>query len=263
MRLHELQRAFQARILSFEAGIEPELDNRHDVDFEPRLDSYVGGYRTRLVEALGSTYPVLQMTLGGEEFARQMRGYIDATHSRHFSVRDYGADIPEWLAAGHSGRRGAQLAELACWEWILADVFDAPDDAPLDASTLATVPADAWPDLSFTLRACVRRCDTSSNVVECWRAANGLCDPPAGLTDAASGAWLVWRRGIKTLFRSLDAVEAIALDAAAAGASFGKLCERIAPHVPEAEIAFRAASLLRGWIAEELIADYSLPIEAE
>ena len=53
MRLQELQRAFQARVLLREEGIEAELNHEDDIDFEPRLDTYVEGYRTRLVEALG------------------------------------------------------------------------------------------------------------------------------------------------------------------------------------------------------------------
>jgi hypothetical protein len=263
MRLQELQRAFQARVLRHQAGIESVLNNSHDADFEPRLETYVGGYRTRLVEALGATYPVLQTTLGSDEFSRQMRDYINATHSQHYSVREYGADIAQWLTSSDDSSHAKRLAELARWEWTLADVFDARDDDPLDMAALARVPAPAWPDLSFTLRACVRRFETHSNIVQCWRAANGLCEPPADLSDEEPSQWVLWRRGVKTFFRSMDALEAPLMDAAYAGETFGELCARIAPCVPESEAAFRAASVLRGWMAEELIADYALPLENE
>jgi hypothetical protein len=263
MRLQELQRAFQARVLRHQAGIESVLNNPHDADFEPRLDTYVGGYRTRLVEALGATYPVLQTTLGSDEFSRQMRDYINATHSQHYSVREYGADIAQWLTSNDDSSHAKRLAELARWEWTLADVFDARDDDPLDMAALARVPAPAWPGLSFTLRACVRRFETHSNIVQCWRAANNLCEPPAELIDEEPSQWLLWRRGVKTFFRSLDTFEAPLLDAARTGETFGELCERIAPCVPESEVAFRAASVLRGWMAEELIADYALALENE
>jgi hypothetical protein len=263
MRLQELQRAFQARVLRHQAGIESVLNNPHDADFEPRLDTYVGGYRTRLVEALGATYPVLQTTLGSDEFSRQMRDYINATHSQHYSVREYGADIAQWLTSNDDSSHAKRLAELARWEWTLADVFDAGDDDPLDMAALARVPAPAWPGLSFTLRACVRRFETHSNIVQCWRAANNLCEPPAELIDEEPSQWLLWRRGVKTFFRSLDTFEALLLDAARTGETFGELCERIAPCVPESEVAFRAASVLRGWMAEELIADYALALENE
>ena len=263
MRLQELQRAFQARVLLHEEGIEAELNHEDEIDFEPRLDTYIEGYRTRLVEALGATYPVLQKTLGREEFARQMRDYIDASPSRHYSIREYGADIAQWLNSHVDSDDAKRLAELARWEWTLADVFDARDDDPLDMAALATVPAAAWPGLSFTMRACVRRFETQSNIVQWWRAANGLCDQPPELIDGESAQWLLWRSGVKTYFRSLDTFEAPLLDAARVGATFGELCEYLARCMPEAEIALRAASVLRGWIAEELIADYILSAESQ
>ncbi len=142
-------------------------------------------------------------------------------------------------------------------------LFDARDDEPLQIPVLAIVPPDAWPGLSFTLRACVRRFETHSNIVQWWRAANGLCDQPPELSDSAASQWLLWRRGVKTFFRSLDTPEALLLDSVRAGATFGELCEQIAPTVPETEVPLRAASLLRGWIAEELIAAFLLPPESE
>lgn len=260
MHLRELQRAFQARVLSYQAGIETELENEHHADFEFRLDTYVEGYRTRLVDALGATYSVLKRTVGGGDFARWMRDYIDATPSKHYSVREYGADLAQWLASYSDAEDAGRLAELARWEWTLADVFDARDDEPLQIAALVAVPPQAWPGLSLTLRASVRRFETRSNIVQWWRAANGLCEQPAELMDEAPSQWLLWRRGVSTFFRSLDTTEAPLLDAARRGATFGQICEQIAAsRVPETEVALRAASLLRGWVAEELIAGYIPP----
>jgi Putative DNA-binding domain len=260
MRLQELQRAFQARVLALQSGIEPELNGQAEPDFEQRLDTYVGGYRSRLVEALGATYPVLQKVMGEEEFARQIRAYIELTPSQHFSVREYGGQVARRLLDMDYRGQGRWFAELAGWEWTLADVFDAPDDDALEVNALATVPPDAWPEMTFDLRASVRRRQTSTNIVEWWRAANGLCPQPVGRTDATSGQWVLWRRGVKTLFRSLDPLEADLLDAAGAGVTFGGLCELMAQRVDESEAAFRAASLLRGWIADELLSDRAASI---
>jgi hypothetical protein len=255
MQLRELQRAFQDRVLLGEHAIEPEFHDRHRSDFDARLDVYVGGYRTRLIEALGTTYPVLKAALG-DEFEQRMRVYIDSTPSRHYSVRHYGAGVAQHLVATDPGGAGSVLAELARWEWTLADVFDAPDDESLTVAALAAVPPAAWPTLSFALRACVRRFETHTNVVQWWRAANGLCDAPDRLAEAIPVPWLLWRRGVKTLFRSLDEVEATLLDEAGAGATFGMLCERMADTDASA-VALRAASLLRGWVADELLVAYS------
>ena len=123
MRLRELQRSFQNRVLRHRHGIEAQLNGVDAEDFDSRLNAYVEGYRTRLIEALASTYPVLKATLGEDEFEREMRLYIDSTDSCHFSIRPYGADLAQRLQ-GHSSRLPhAALAELAAWEWLLADVF--------------------------------------------------------------------------------------------------------------------------------------------
>ncbi|GAC1581079.1 MAG: hypothetical protein NVS3B5_15010 [Sphingomicrobium sp.] len=258
MRLHELQRSFQDRVLRYKAGIEAQLEGVAAEDFEARLGAYVDGYRTRLTEALAAAYPVLSTTLGRAEFEREMRGYIDGTDSHHFSVRQYGADLASRLQVGRSAAFGLALSELARWEWTLADVFDALDDEPLEVQELAAVAPALWPTLCFSLRACVRRFESQTNAIEWWRAANGLVARPSELTATQPAQWLIWRRGVTTLFRSLDSREADMLDQARDGATFGLMCEHMASAVGAAESPQRTASLLRGWLAEQIIRDYKL-----
>jgi hypothetical protein len=260
MRLRELQQSFQNRVLRHRRGIESQLNDAQGEDFEPRLNAYVGGYRTRLIEALAATYPALKFTLGADEFEQEMRLYIDSSHSRRFSIRYYGADVAQWISSSVTlGWEGTALAELARWEWTLADVFDAPDDDPLTVEDLSKVVPERWPTLSFSLRACVHRFDSRTNAVEWWRAANRLCEKPTALSKTSPSRWLIWRRGVTTLFRSLDSIEAELLAEVRRGATFGAICERVARSVGEDQSALRAASMLRGWLAEEIIREFSLP----
>jgi putative DNA-binding protein len=263
MRLRELQRFFQDRVLWQRRGIESQLNDAQDEDFGPRLDTYVAGYRTRLIEALGASYPVLKAALGDDEFEKEARGYIESTDSRHFSVRNYGAALGERLGVRLSTPRGQALKELAEWEWRLADVFDAADDVPLEVRELASVAPGLWPALSFSLRACVRCFDTRTNAVQWWRGANGLCDKPAELTASEPGRWLIWRRGVMTLFRSLGPLESELLEKLRGGATFGLLCESMALQVGDSDAPQRTASLLRGWLAEEIILDFASSSAAE
>jgi len=259
MRLPELQQQFQQRVLKRQGLIEPELIGAGEADFDARLGAYVEGYRSRLVEALGSTYPALKATLGEEKFGQCMRDYIESTPSRHYSVRYYGAAVGELFALQGEDQGRAVRTDLARWEWMLAEVFDAPDDDPIEVDALSTVAPAAWATVSFEFRACLRRLEVNSNAVEYWRAASKLCPVPAEFATMAPTQWLLWRRGTSTLFRSVDPIEAMALDGARAGENFGALCERIATCVEETQVAMRAASLLRGWLSEGLIAAYSLP----
>jgi len=264
MRLRELQQSFQNRVLRHRRGIESQLNDSLDGDFELRLDAYVAGYRTRLIEALAATYPVLKSTLGDDGFEQEMRLYIDSSHSRHFSIRYYGFGVAQWVSMSASlGWECTALAELARWEWTLADVFDAPDDEPLTVGNLSAMAPERWPRLSFSLRACVHRFDSRTNAVEWWRAANGLCEQPTSLSNTSTIRWLIWRRGVTTLFRSLDSIEADMLADVCSGATFGAMCERVARIVGEDHSAIRAASILRGWLAEEIIREHALPSAIE
>jgi hypothetical protein len=252
--LAALQRAFQARILDHRHGIEAQLAGHDAPDFTARLRTYVDGYRARLIEALGTTYAALRATVGDEEFARLIGRYVEATPSRHPSVRHHGAGVADLLRQELAGEAGVTLAELAHWEWTLAAVFDAPDDAPLGNEALGAVPPQAWGEVSFRFRASLRSVTTHSNAVDYWRAANDQGPVPAAFALTPGARWILWRRGLATFFRSVDPVEQVALEAAAAGEPFAMLCERLAAGVGAEQAALRAASLLRGWFAEELVA---------
>lgn len=259
--LADLQRAFQRRVLDGDPAFEALLVPPAAGLLGDRVAAYAGGYRARLVEALGITYPVLRQRLGDGEFERRMHAYIEAAPSRHYSIRYYG----EGVAASLDG--DPLLSGIARWEWLLAEVFDAPDDEPFHADRVAAIPADAWPGLRLRLRSSARRITVDRRAVSAWRTANGQAPKPDGVPDgapdAAPGAqaaqWIAWRRGIATFFRSLDATETVAIDAVLAGEPFGELCERLALVLPAEEVAMRAASLLRGWIAEELLAAIDVP----
>jgi Putative DNA-binding domain len=248
-----LQRAFQRQVLERRAHVAAELAGAERGDLPARLGAYVEGYRGRLVEALGVPYSALRLIMGADEFDELAREYIERTPSRHYNIRYYGADLAALVARRRADPEGATLAELARWEWLLAEVFDAVDDEPLAMEALAaTEPAD-WPSVRFSPRASLRRILLSTNAVEWWRYANELAPEPAALARVPDTAWMAWRRGVKTFFRSLTPVEAGALDLMVAGASFGELCERLAEAVGPDDAALTAASMLRTWLGEELI----------
>jgi hypothetical protein len=51
--------------------------------------------------------------------------------------------------------------------------------------------------------------------------------------------------------------QAALFDQVREGASFGLMCEQMAGEVGEIESPLRSASLLRGWLAEEVFKDYA------
>jgi hypothetical protein len=77
--------------------------------------------------------------------------------------------------------------------------------------------------------------------------------PPRPAAAAAAVPWLLWRRDLQNYFRSMDGVEAAALDSACRGCNFGEICEALGKLVPEEEIPAAAAALLGTWADSGLI----------
>jgi hypothetical protein len=77
--------------------------------------------------------------------------------------------------------------------------------------------------------------------------------PPDPLCAEASVPWLLWRQNLQNYFRSMTADEAVALDSALRGDTFGEICEALAEWLPEDEIPLRAAGLLGTWADSGII----------
>jgi hypothetical protein len=115
--LARLQEALQARILHGSRAIDADIDAADPPERERRLQIYEHAYLARLVDGLGETYEALRATLGATEFDRLAGGFVRTVPSVHRSIRDYGAQFGEHIAARMDGIEGCALAELARWEW--------------------------------------------------------------------------------------------------------------------------------------------------
>lgn len=258
MRLQQLQRLFQQRVLEGRAGIEAQLTSPEQDDLPLRLSTYTEGYRSRIVEALGVTYPALNAVLGNEAFEASARDFIEANPSRQYSIRYYGERLCEFIGSGRDDAEAAVLGDLARWEWTLAEVFDASDDQPVDNGLFAGLSPEDWPRMVLSLRSSVRPLGTASNAVQWWRWARDDGPRPPAFEQSAAAGWLQWREDLRTLFRSMDAAEAAALAVVRGGGSFGRMCEAVAAEVGEEAAPARAAAILATWLKDKVIADVTI-----
>jgi hypothetical protein len=257
-----LQRGLQARVLEPATRIEPEITAGACGNIVERVHIYEHAYVQRLVEGLGRTYTVLRTALGTDAFDELAIGFVRATPSRHRSIRDYGSELGAFVAGLKPGVDSETWSELAAWEWLLADVFDAADVTPVDVADLARIAPDAWAELRFRAHPTLRRYTSTTNAVELWRRVAtaelpARASPADGLPACARHEpveWLVWRRELTTQYRSLEPGEARAIDAFRAGAAFGDICEGLAETGDPDQAPLRAAQYLRGWIEGGLIA---------
>lgn len=251
MTLAELQQQFQQHVLMGDATVADAIESSEQAPVATRLGIYSNAYRARLIEALAASYPRLHELMGDAAFNQAALEYI-AAHPSHFrSIRWFGGLLAPALELSH--RKQPWLADLAQWEWALAAAFDAPDAQPIDESAFAAIGADEWPTLRFAFHPSVQRLAFHTNTPALFKALSeeSATPPPERLPHEQQ--WLIWRRDLTTRYRSLDAVETRALDAALHGAAFEELCETLCACCDAKEVPLRAASLLRTWVSDGLI----------
>jgi len=247
MRLRELQLELQRDLLGQQSAIAGAIVDAPPLPIESRLGIYRHAYRARLIEALGEVYPALRRLLGDDVFESAGSSFIETHPSEHRSVRWYGGEFAELLAGSEPFAAQPWLSELARFEWLLAEVFDSADAGAIDRSALAAIDPGRWASLRFDFHPSVRRLTLSWNTVALWHSLSNEEEPATPARSAEPVHWLVWRQDLKNYFRSLDAAEVAALDAAASGATFTGICETLKAHLPEDEIPLRAATLLGTW----------------
>ncbi len=271
--LRDLQRTFHAHVLAMPRGASPMVDRIVDagaLDAAARLAIYSDGYRLRLVEALQTEFPALHAQLGSARFNRMARAYVERHPSPHRNLRWYGDAVPAFLAEHPTFARRPVLAEVATLEWTIALAFDAADTPVLALPAMATIAAQDWPAMRFTLHPSVHRLTLHWNAVQVWKAAGATATSAVGDRSGETAArlprarrlssaqpWLVWRQGLDPRVRRLEADAAWALDAVVAGRTFADVCEGLCRWVDAEHAALRAAALLKGWIVDGLLSGVS------
>jgi hypothetical protein len=256
MQLRRLQQEFQRHLLGVQSAIAGEIVDAPPLPATDRLAIYRNAYQVRLIEALEETHPNLHKVLGDEVFVELGEEFIAVCPSVHRSIRWYGRELADFLAQHFPYSQQPILAEIARFEWTLSEVFDADDAVPVDREALNALDPAAWSDLKLRFHPSVRRLDLAWNTVAVWQAMSRDESPPQPELTAQPVRWLLWRRNLQNFFRSMDAIEDCALDAALAGMSFGELCAALTDRVPEKEIPLRAATFLSAWADSGIIAGF-------
>ncbi len=251
--LRTLQTSFLAYLRQPQTQMQGAVVDTSTVSADARLKIYADAYRLRLVDALSDNYPVLHTLLGDDAFAELGARYLETHPSQHFSIRYFGHRLAEFVASQSTYAQQPILADLAHFEWILRDVFDAADATSLTPQDLALINPEAWPELRFKLHPTVRRLDLTWNAPEIWKALNEELDPPAPEINKHITAWLVWRHDLKIQFRSLEVNEAWALDALRINTTFADLCVGLCEWTDESHAALQAARFIQRWLSDGLL----------
>ena len=261
MKLREWQESLQLSILDANPHLQaascddPVLDEKRHAH---KLAIYQNAYRLRLIEALRTNYPVLHLVLGDVVFSQLGLHMVAASPPAHASIRWFGHDLAHYLGQFEPFSALPVLADLARFEWSLRHTVDATEAKRWSETELAQLPADEWVNLQFHLHPSVSRLRLGWNALEVWQALMADANAPPPAPTRAPMHWLIWRSSDQsTQWRSADAQEFKALQRIAEGASFAQLCEQQLENnegeTPEAQVAPRVASWLKGWVKDELL----------
>jgi hypothetical protein len=229
---------------------------------EERVSVYGYMYRARIAEALVSQFPRLARLLGADAFAELAFAYVTDHPSRNPSLRFLGAQLPAWLECK---RNDLGLSDLARLEWARADVFDVVDEPTLTVDALRAWPLDEFRCLPVKLVAAHRIVTFDFSIAAFWDrigAADACEHDPAPPVDdapdapehAAGEAALIWRQGAAVYHRVLTAAERDVLELAAAGTTFGAICDALPSWRSTEEVSTQAFTWLWSWTTTELLA---------
>lgn len=226
---------------------------------EKQLSIYSYAYHARLEEVLANDYPAILMAIGEDYFHQLATDYIEAHPSKFFSLRDFGAGFANFIANLIQQQTTWQempwLYELAVFEWSLGQAFDAADDNLFTIQDMASIAPEAWPELKFKLHSSVQRQNFEWNIIEMWQALTAEEPVEVSATKDTSSPWLVWRENLSTHFRSMEQDEQVAFDTLVQAGNFTDICGSLANIINEDDVPMHAASLLKGWISQNLISD--------
>jgi len=256
LRLEELQSAFKNYLMSSDDAISKHIVSTKDLSNDLRLAIYSNAYKARLIEALEQDFEVLHVLLGDDEFAELASQYIETFPSRFYSLRWFGQYMAQYIADTIPYKNHPNLREMALFEWSFIEAFDSEDEASVTESDAAGIPAQSWPDLVIQLQSSLQCIEYQWNILPVWNAVHNDQTIPEFACQDYKSTCIVWRQGLKTLFRTLEPAEAFMLQHVIDGKSFAQLCERLLEQDPaNTNVAMQAATILKTWITQGLVAN--------
>lgn len=257
--LKALQNAFKQNVLTGDEAFGQYIVSTEAVSSDVRLAIYGNAYYSRLEEALESDYEVLKQLLGEDVFGEACLAYIHKHPSHHYSLRWFGQNFPAFLGYLPDTGEHHWPAEMAQLEWNFVGAFDAADAEAMTEADVAAIPPEAWSNLRMQFHPSVRMFTIWWNTLARWRAAKDSETVAESVRLSEPAQCLLWRNELMTQYRSMEADEAIAFQAALAGASFPEVCGALAEEMQDQEmVPMKAAGFLKAWLAAGMITAFRI-----
>jgi hypothetical protein len=219
-----------------------------------RMQVYAEAYFYRLAGVLGEQFPITAYVVEETAFHNLATDYVLECPSRNPDVRAFGASFADYVENHAVSRDHPCLAEVARIEWGIVEALGAPDETPLDATSLATLRQESWPGLRLVPSAALRVMPCRADFPALWEACrSNVPRRDFSLAERTKAEWIAtWRRGFELRHRILSTIEASALRGLADGLPFSEWCERA--RAENADVGPKAvAEWLRMWVDSGMI----------
>lgn len=175
--LRELQRRFAAAVVGGGDHVIAACDCIADdaPGAAARLAVHAHHFRLTLIEALQSTFPVVNRLVGAPFFTTIARRYVLGAPPRRPCLFEYGDRFPAFLGAQPEARSLAYLADVARLEWALNRAAHAEDVPPLDSAAAARFVGRATGELIIGLDPACRLIASPWPIDRIWLAHQAQC----------------------------------------------------------------------------------------
>lgn len=109
-----------------------------------QLEVYREQFWLRHTSCLLEDFPGLSGILGQRSWERLIEGYLETCPPTHYSLRDLGARLPEYVETQTWLDAHALCCDMARLEWAYIEAFDAADGGRLEPAALMSIEAHAW-----------------------------------------------------------------------------------------------------------------------
>ncbi|MGK0489950.1 HvfC/BufC family peptide modification chaperone [Sphingomonas echinoides] len=216
----------------------------------PGLAVYHNAYSAQLIACLKDSYERLWAWLGDDAFEAAARHHIGRHAPTSWTLGDYGIGFADTIDALYP--EDPEVAEIAALDWALRRAFDGPDASPFDPARLAEID---WDDAVIHFVPTLELIPVKTNCGAIWTAIAASDDVPAAQMLPESGWMRVWRVDLQPHFATIERTEMDAIQLAASGLSFARLCDRLAEKIGVEEAVLAAGRYLTSWLQDGLIAD--------
>lgn len=230
------------------------------------LAIYNNAYHQRMVELSSQLFPVLFHTLGSELFTSLLIAYMGKFPPRMGSVTRIGDHLSEYLATHERFGRLPAAADIARLEYLLTSLFDKADESAYSLEQLRALPAPDWPTMIWPPRQDWALMHTVFDLEQYWQEMKPYIEEggtpgeapfsirllaPAPRPDIAN--LLVYRRRHTMHFLTVSPELGILLTGIQEGRNFAHICEELAAHFPDQDIAALSLQTLLAALELELL----------